>query len=110
MAKGITFSGGYAAGYADGRQDMLLDRPRFPYQRPTAKSDSFHKGYHCGYMDGYIGKDIPEKRPPKSLTAAERQEIVKIMAAGGTKDEIRIRYGISAGSVTTLLRQAAAGR
>lgn len=107
------FDDGYLTGYADGREDRELDRPRFTYPPPAA-GDLWHSGYDQGYAAGYSGNGParpPKRRMPKSLTAAERREIVNLITAGTSRDRIVQLYGISAGSVTTLVKQeSAAGR
>ena len=89
---------GYTAGWADGNSDRSLGCRAFPYQRPGADSDDWHRGYHRGYQEGYnpaLGAGARPLRRLAQLGAAEKAEIVRRLAAGETKEAVAGEYGIS---------------
>ena len=86
---------GYTAGWADGNSDRSLGCRAFPYARPGADSDDWHRGYHKGYQQGYNPAQARPLRRLAQLTAAEKAEIVRRLAAGETQEAVAGEYGIS---------------
>ena len=88
---------GYTAGRADGNSDRLLGCRPFPYARPGADSDDWHRGYHKGYQEGYhpAARAARPQRRLAQLTAAEKAEIVRRLGAGETQEAVAGEYGIS---------------
>lgn len=98
---------GYTAGWADGNSDRSLGCRAFPYQRPGADSDDWHRGYHRGYQEGY--NPALAARPPRrrgQLAAAEKAEIVRRLAAGETQEAVAGEYGVSGYTARKLAQEA----